>query len=127
MQQVEASLKQLITGPVAVRCFVRTDQSYRSTYELLRQGKMPEAETLLGRILNRLLTTPEDEDEGVLRKQQIDGRKLPDFETVRRYFSPMGAAVRSADDGWFVVGATLTRQQPQARAGAAPTEGVSVR
>jgi hypothetical protein len=120
-QQVDATLNQLITGPLAARCFVRTDESYRATYELPRQGKMPESETLLGRVLNRLLTTPEDEDEGVLRKQKIDGRKLPSFEMVRRYFSPMGTAVRSTEDGWFVVGATLTKQQPQARAGAAPS------
>jgi hypothetical protein len=37
----------------------------------------------------------------------------------------MGTAVRSTDDGWFVVGATLTKQQPQARAGAAPTSETS--
>jgi hypothetical protein len=86
---------------------------------------MPESETLLGRVLNRLLTTPEDEDEGVLRKQKIDGRKLPSFEMVRRYFSPMGTAVRSTDDGWFIVGATLTKQQPQARNGANPSQETS--
>ena len=94
---------QLIDGPVAARCFVRTDEAYRPTYELLRQGKMPEAETILGRLLNRLLTSPEDEDEGVLRKQKIDGRQLPQFEMVRRYFSPAGTVVRSSDTGWFEV------------------------
>lgn len=124
-RQVEASINQLITGPLAARCFVRTDEAYRPTYELLRQGKMPEAETLLGRVLNRMLTTPEDEDEGVLRKQKIDGRALPSFEMVRRYFSPMGTAVRSTEEGWFIVGATLTKQSPQARAGSAPAAEVS--
>jgi len=124
-RQVDASLNQLITGPLAARCFVRTDEAYRPTYELLRQGKMPEAETLLGRVLNRMLTTPEDEDEGVLRKQRIDGAALPSFEMVRRYFSPMGTAVRSTDEGWFVVGASLTKQSPQARAGSAPSTEVS--
>lgn len=124
-RQVQTSIDQLITGPVAARCFVRTDEAYRPTYELLRQGKMPEAETLLGRVLNRMLTTPEDEDEGVLRKQKIDGKALPNFEMVRRYFSPMGTAVRSTDDGWFIVGATLTKQSPQARAGSATSTEVS--
>ncbi|MCA9258296.1 MAG: hypothetical protein KDA61_03800, partial [Planctomycetales bacterium] len=115
--EVEAAMSQLLDGPAAVRCFVRTDEAYRPTYELLRQGKMPESETLLGRFLNRLLTAPEDEDEGVLRKQKIDGRQLPSFEMVRRYFSPAGAIVRSDEDGWFVVGATLSKRDPQARAG----------
>lgn len=119
-QEVEAALAQLMRGPVAVRCFVRTDEAYRPTYELLRQGKMPESETLLGRVLNRLLTTPEDEDEGVLRKQQIDGRELPTFEMVRRYFSPLGTAVRSTDAGWMIVGATLSKRTIQVQADAVP-------
>jgi hypothetical protein len=119
-QEVDAALARLIQGPVAARCFRRADEAYRPTYELLRQGKMPEAETLLGRLLNRLLTPPEDEEDGILRKQKIDGRQLPNFEMVRRYFSPAGLAVRSLDDGWLVVGASLTkRSAPQAQAGAA--------
>ena len=119
--EVEIALKQLMGEPSSVRCFLRTDEAYRPTYELLRQGKMPESETLLGRLLNRLLTPPEDEDEGVLRQQKIDGRKLPAFEMVRRYFNPAGMLVRSDRDGWFIVGATLSKQLPQARAGAKPS------
>lgn len=116
--QVDSALNSLIQGPVCARCFVRTDEAYRPTYELLRQGKMPESETLLGRLLNRLLTPPEDADEGKLRTQKIDGKELPNFEMVRRYFSPAGTLVRADDDGWFVVGATLTKQPVQARTGA---------
>jgi hypothetical protein len=65
-----------------------------------------------------LLTPPEDEEEGILRQQKIDGRQLPSFDTVRHYFSPAGLAVRSLDDGWFVVGATLTKQNAAAQADA---------
>jgi hypothetical protein len=104
---------------------VRTDEAYRPVYELLRQGKMPESETLLGRLLNRLLTPPEDEDEGILREQKIDGRQLPDFEMVRRYFSPSGTIVRTSEDGWFIVGATLSKLAPQARAPDAVETSVS--
>jgi hypothetical protein len=119
-REVDSALNRLIQGPVSARTFRRSDEAYRPTYELLRQGKMPEAETLLGRLLNRLMTPPEDEEEGILRKQKIDGRQLPPFETVRHYFTPAGVAVRSLDDGWMVVGATLTKQNQQVQAGAAP-------
>jgi hypothetical protein len=115
-READAAMHQLSQGDVAVRCFVRTDEAYRPTYELLRQGKMPESETLLGRVLNRLLTTPEDEEEGILRKQQIDGRELPSFEMVRRYFNPLGTVVRSTEDGWLVVGATLAKRNIQVNA-----------
>ncbi len=115
-REVEAALAKLLPGEAAARCFVRTDEAYRPVYELLRQGKMPQSETLLGRLLNRLLSPPEDEGEGILREQKIDGRKLPDFEMVRRYLGPSGTIVRSEDDGWFITGATLTKMSTQARA-----------
>ena len=115
-REVENAMARLMPGPVSAKFFVRTDEAYRPTYDLLRQGKMPEAETLLGRVLNRVLTPEESEDEGLLREQKIDGHSLPDFEMVRRYFGPSGTLVRSDEDGWFVVGATLTKNPPQARA-----------
>ncbi|MEO2045030.1 MAG: hypothetical protein ABGX16_00470 [Pirellulales bacterium] len=114
-REVDITLSQLMSGDVSFRFFLRTDEAYRPTYELLRQGKMPESETLLGRVLNRMLTPPEDEDEGILRKQKIDARELPSFEMVRRYFGPAGLIVRSETDGWFIAGATLNKQLPQAR------------
>jgi len=115
-REVDTSLSRLLSGPISARTFLRTDEVYRPIYELLRQGKMPESETLFGRLLNRMLTPPDDEDEGILREQKIDGRKLPDFEMVRRYFGPAGTIIRSDDDGWFVVGATLSKLAPQLRA-----------
>jgi len=114
--EVEAAMSRLLQGEVAARFFVRTDEAYRPVYELLRQGKMPESETLLGRLLNRLFSPPEDEGEGILREQKIDGRQLPEFERVRRYFGPAGTLVRSDHDGWFITGATLSKIAPQARA-----------
>ena len=115
-REVEVALSRLLPGNASARCFVRTDEAYRPTYELLRQGKMPESETLLGRLLNRLLSPDDDEGEGILREQKIDGRKLPEFEMVRRYFGPSGTVVRSDLDGWFITGATLSKIAPQARA-----------
>ncbi len=124
-REVEVAMTKLLPGEAAARCFVRTDEAYRPTYELLRQGKMPESETLLGRLLNRLLSPPDDEGEGLLREQKIDGRKLPEFEMVRRYFGPSGTIVRSDDDGWFITGATLTKLSIQARATGRVNDGQS--
>ncbi len=114
-QEVENVMSKLLSDPISARFFVRTDEAYRPVYELIKQGKMPESETLLGRVLNRILA-PESDDEAILREQKIDGTKLPEFEMVRRYFGPSGTVVRSDDDGWFVVGATLSKQTAQARA-----------
>jgi hypothetical protein len=70
------------------RVFSRTEDAFRPTYELLRSGRMPESQTLLGRVLNRLLG---EADSDKPRQARVDASKLPDFELVRRYLGPSGA------------------------------------
>jgi hypothetical protein len=74
----------------------------------MRQGKMPEAETMLGKFLNRLW---EPADEGQLRSQYIDGSKMPEFSVVEQYLGPGGLFIRSESDGWTVTGCLLEKVQ----------------
>ncbi|MGE0755936.1 MAG: hypothetical protein AB7F89_01720 [Pirellulaceae bacterium] len=104
--RVETALKELGADQDAFRCFTRSDQAYRVTYEMIRQGKMPEAETLLAKLLNGLFA-PDDEDS--LRPQQIDGSKLPEFEQVQAYLGPAGFYVRADEHGWLVEGCLLKK------------------
>jgi hypothetical protein len=105
-QIVGDALDKIGSNEDSARVFTRTDEAYRPTYELIRQGKMPESKTLLGKLLNRLLGP---EEEGILREQQIDGSKMPEFDAVRRYLGPAGLFVRSDEDGWFTAGCMLTK------------------
>jgi hypothetical protein len=89
----------------AVQIFSLTDRQGRATYELLRQGKMPQSETMLGRVLNVLLGA----HKGVSRKQELDARKMPDFDLVRRCLGPAGMQVVSEPDGWFLKGFMLSQ------------------
>lgn len=89
--------------------FFRTDESIRPSYELIRQGLMPQSQTFFGRVLNELLTTQEDEEQGILRKQRVDGSQLPTFELARRYFGPAARAIRTDADGWFITGVVLSK------------------
>jgi hypothetical protein len=109
---VLARMEQLASGPRCGWSFVRTDEAFRPTYELIRQGRMPESETMFGKFLNRMLTTEVEKEEGVLRKQRLDGSELPSFESVRRYFGPAGRVLRSEDDGWLLTGALLHKEAP---------------
>jgi hypothetical protein len=106
LQLVQDHLKRIGAGTDSLRSFSRTDEAYRVTYELIRQGRMPEAESLLGRILNRALG-PEDED--VLRQQSLDGSQLPAYEAVRRYLGPAGTYMQSEADGWYLGGVLLNK------------------
>jgi hypothetical protein len=103
---VANKLKLLGAGESSFRLFSRTDEEYRPTYELIRTGQMPRSETVLGQILNGLLG---EGKEGVLRKQKIDGGKLPEFSAVSRYFGPAGTFVSSEPSGWFIAGFMLDK------------------
>ncbi|WP_146401334.1 hypothetical protein [Pseudobythopirellula maris] len=89
--------------------FTRLDEKFRPGYELIRQNRMPESKTFVGRFLNRLLTTEEEEETGAIRPQRVDGSSLPSFEMARRYFGPAAQAVRSDNDGWTVTGVVLSK------------------
>lgn len=105
-QQVQEALTKLGAGSNTLRAFSRTDEQVQPTYELIRQGKMPESETMLGRMLNTMFGSGK---KGTVRKQEIDGSKMPDYEVVRRYLGPSGAFLTSEDDGWFFKGVLLTK------------------
>jgi hypothetical protein len=98
--------KKLGAGDISFRLFSRTDEEYRPTYELIRTGRMPQAETLLGQLLNAMLGEGKD---GAPRKQKIDGRTLPEFDAVSHYFGPAGTFVASEKNGWFLVGFTMNK------------------
>jgi hypothetical protein len=110
-QKVAKAMEYLSPGERSGWSFGRTEDELRPTFELLRQGKMPQAKTMLGKFLNNLLLTKEERKDGTIRKQQIDGSNLPDFESVKHYLGPAGRALRSEKDGWFVTVAVLKKDQ----------------
>lgn len=111
-KSVNAELVKLGAGTDTCRFFSRNDQEVRTTYELIRQGKMPESETILGRLLNQLFAP---EEKGVMREQQIDGKDLPEFEAIAKYFGPSGLFARAEADerGTIIVGCMLAHQGPE--------------
>lgn len=106
-QLVQQALEKLGSGNDSFNFFARTDESIRVTYEMMRQGRMPESESALGKLLNRIF---EPEEEGVMREQRIDGGELPDFEVARRYLGPGGFYVRSTESGWDIAGCLLSKE-----------------
>jgi hypothetical protein len=105
-QRVRKALADVGAKNDSFRFFTRTDEAYRASYDLLKQGKLPQAETMLARVLNILL----GKEEGVIRKPEIDGSKLPEFDQVKKYLGPGGVYVQSEDEGWLIVGCLLKKQ-----------------
>ncbi len=100
-QMVDKALSAMSPPAKTAASFTRTDEAVRPTYELVREGKMPESETMLGRILNTVFGARK---KGVVRRAEIDGSKLPEYDNVRRYLGPAGAEAVSEPTGWFVEG-----------------------
>jgi hypothetical protein len=105
-RMVQKALDGFNSPVKSLRTFGRTDEQARPTYELIRQGKMPESETMLGRVLNTLFGAGK---KGVIRKQQIDPKAMPDFQYVQRFLGPAGAQMVSEPDGWFLKGVMLAK------------------
>jgi hypothetical protein len=100
-QALQFGLEKLGADAICLRFFSRSDKAYRPTYELIKRGEMPKSESMLGKLLNRMLGPDE---RGEVRQQQIDGSTLPEFEQIQRYLGPAGIYVQSRDDGWLVSG-----------------------
>jgi hypothetical protein len=111
-QQVTEMLNKLMPGERSGWGFGRGDEEVRPIFELIRQNRMPESKSMMGKLLNNLLTTDADRKAGRPREQKVDGSTLPEFEAVRRYFGPHGRVIRSEKDGWFITGAVLNKEAP---------------
>ena len=103
---VKQALDALGAGDDSFHFFTRTEQAYRPTYELIRQGKMPESETMVGQILNQLWGSDEKDS---LRKQFIDNTNMPSFDLARKYLGPAGTFIHTEDEGWAIAGCLLKK------------------
>lgn len=117
-QRMEKALSDLIGDEASFSQFGRLDEVLRVTYELLRQGKMPEAQSLLGEVLNRRLGSGEA---GVVRDQQIDPSSLPaDDESYDRliapFIGPSGWSGKTEENGYFITGGILPKATDNAAA-----------
>ncbi len=93
---------------ISFQQFGRIDRAIKTNYEMMRKGKMGSSNTVLARILNRMMMSETDVEN---RRQQIDGSKLPaDFDKhVAPYFGPMGWVMETTEDGWLVSGVVLKK------------------
>lgn len=81
--------------------FSDNKEGMRVNYQLLREGKLLEAKTLVGRVTQAILRGPERQDETPLK---FDASTLPPFEDIADQFGPSGGFARTEKDGWFYKG-----------------------
>lgn len=103
-QRVQQALANLGAGNDCAQMFTCLARSCHPSYEMIRQGRMPESKSPLGQLLNMVLGPKEP---GAVRQQEIDGSKMPAFEAVSRYLGPAGLFVQTEADGWLIRGCVL--------------------
>jgi hypothetical protein len=90
---------------ISLHRFARTDEEFRPVYELTRTGEMPKSNSSTAGVLNMILGGNTKDP----RKPELDGSKLPPFESAQRYLGPSGMVGISEQDGWFVLDFTLEK------------------
>lgn len=105
---------RLAGAPTSLFRFVRTDEKHESTYELFRQGNLPDANSLFAKALNGLMGVDE---KGAARKPELDGAKLPKYDDIRRQLGFSGGAMLSEENGWFMIGFSVGRNGPLGKNG----------
>ena len=73
------------------------------TYELAREGKVPESQTILGAILRAIIAR----NEGQRMTDDFDRSTLPPFEQIKSYFGTAGSVGTVETDGWLIEGVQL--------------------
>ncbi len=97
-QRVKAALVEHFGNePHSAWQVVRTSMAYRVQYELFREGKLMDSQSMLASILDRLL---QNEGEMRVKQQKLNGNKLPAYEKVASFLQPGGLMFRSTDSGW---------------------------
>lgn len=110
-QFIDGEINRLHSGQQSCRFFMRVDEVVRPHFDLVRQNQMPQAKTSVANFMNRILNGSKDRTE--IRKPEIDGSKLPDFELVRKHFGLGGGVMITETDGWYLV--NLVADKPEAQ------------
>jgi hypothetical protein len=103
VQNVVAALQDLgIEKPIFDRV-VRTKISLRIKYELLRQNKLRESDSVLAKLIQRIA----DEEADQTEPDPLQATKLPPIEKIEKYLSDGGSYLEETEDGWVTTGFLL--------------------
>lgn len=102
VQEVGQAIAKLGANGVAFDRITRTKLSFRTKYELLRQGKLKDSDTVLGSIYRRIFEDGLSEE-----KAQLNAARLPPLKQVEQFLPFGGTYLRTTEDGWELNGFLL--------------------
>lgn len=99
---IEKSLQELGLKTASFDRLVRTKLSLRVKYQLLRQGKLKDSDSVLASLARRMF---EDEDGG--QPDPLNAAKLPPLNAIEKFLPDGGSFLESTADGWQMTGFLL--------------------
>ncbi len=97
VKQVRDAMKALGAKQVATDRVNRPKLSLRTKYELLRQGKLKESDSVTASLLRRLFEDSENEE-----LEPIDTSTLPPIKQIEPFLRPGGGYMEVEADGWML-------------------------
>ena len=104
-QRVCREFDRLGGGSACIRLFARPDEDLRLTYDMWRKGQLDEATSIYAYGLNGIMP----KNPAANSVMTLDGRKLPEYERVRKHLGPAGVLLFIHPDGWDGTAVVLPR------------------
>lgn len=103
--RVKRAILQLSGEDPCAWKITRNQLAFRVQYELFRQGKLQDSESMLASILEKIT------DKNELHKAPtINGHNLPDYEAVAKFLRPSGFKVVATSKGWAFGGLLVGKE-----------------
>ena len=99
VQQVASAMQDLGGTSVAFDRVARLKLALRAKYQLLRQGKLKDSDSIVASLMRRLIEAQEGN-----QPDPLDAGKLPPLETAQKYFPAGGSFLETTEDGWAMTG-----------------------
>ncbi|WP_253158531.1 membrane or secreted protein [Stieleria tagensis] len=101
-QKITAAMDSLGAQEVTFDGVIHPSLSLRARYELLREGRLQESDSVITNLLRRVV-----EADGEGEPDPIQASKLPPFEKIQSYLKGAGAFWKKTDSGWSMTGFLL--------------------
>ena len=99
ISQVIDSMNNLGGASVAFDRISRMKFSLRAKYQLLRQGRLKDSDSISASLMRRLV---EQQENGQL--DPLHAKKLPPIKDIEKYLPNCGSFFETTDDGWALTG-----------------------
>ena len=104
IKAIVTSLKELGCNSPALDRVVRTKLSLRAKYNLLREGKLKDSDSVLSSFYRRFL-----EDQEADTDEAINAADLPPLSVIEKYLPSGGGFSETTKDGWSLTGFLLNQ------------------